>query len=94
MPNKFFTYYNLLYFETMGKKESHPENDEISDLVKFLLKDTISLRNEIHFIKSPSELVHPLSYSENSKKYPNLVLIPNLEKINENIKGLFLKTYI
>ena len=77
----------------MGKKDLELDNEEISDMVKFLLKDTISLRNEIHFIKSPSELVHPLSYSEDSKKYPNLVLIPILEQVNEEIKELFFETH-
>ena len=78
----------------MGKKDLEPDHEEISDMVKFLLKDTISLRNEIHFIKSPSELVHPLSYSENSKKYPNLVLIPVLEQVNKLIKELFFEIYM
>jgi len=78
----------------MGKKEFQPDQDDISTIVKFLLKDTNSLRNEIHFINNPSELIHPLSYSENSKKYPNLVLIPVLEEVNKQIKELFLNDYI
>lgn len=75
--------------------ENQPETStKISPLVEFLLKDTVSLRNEIHFIKDISELVHPLAFSWNSKKYPSLALIPVLDKKNETLKEIFLNTFV
>jgi hypothetical protein len=66
---------------------------EQPDIVNFLLKDTISLRNEINFTEL-IDFVHPLTFTYDLKKEPNLNLIPVLDKIdNDELKELFHKSY-
>ncbi len=56
------------------------------DIVGFLLKDTISLRNEIKFTELV-DFVHPLTFSYDLKKHSNMNLIPVFDKIeDENLK--------
>ncbi len=71
-------------------KEDTNIKDDI-EIAKFLLRDTISLRNEIHFT-DVRDLVHPLVYTPDLKKYPTMNLIPALDKPkNGELKELFLK---
>ncbi len=66
---------------------------EPPDIAKFLVIDTISLRNEIKFTQL-IDFVHPLTFTSDLKKHPNMNLIPVLDKINDDdLKKLFLKAY-
>lgn len=69
-------------------KEDEAETPEIS---RFLLKDTESLRNEIRFTEL-DDMVHPLTYTESSKKNSSLNLIPVMYKYQDGgLKERFLK---
>lgn len=73
-----------------SKKESAEKKIEIA---KFLLRDTESLRNEIHHTKL-TEMVHPLTYTDDLKNHPNLNLIPVFDKPeNVAIRKKFMKLY-
>ena len=64
---------------------------EPPDIAKFLLKDTTSLRNEIKFTELIN-FVHPLTFTYDLKKHPNMNLIPVMDKIdNEELKNIFFK---
>jgi len=69
----------------MMKQEDSP------DIAEFLVKDTISLRNEMKFTKVV-DFVHPLTYSQDQKKHSNINLIPLLEKVDSgDFKDNFFK---
>ena len=64
---------------------------ESPDIAKFLVRDTTSLKNEIKFTEL-IDFVHPLTFSYDLKRHPNMNLIPVLDKIeNKELKDLFLK---
>lgn len=73
-------------------KKNTPDNG-ISEMVKFFLKDSTSLRNEINHISDLNEIVHPLTFSRDSKKQPDVHLIPVMDKTDSSIKKLFLETF-
>ena len=67
------------------------EEMEPPDIVKFLVRDTTSLRNEIKFTELIN-FVHPLTFCYDVKKQPNMCSIPVIDKIeNPQLKDLFLK---
>ncbi|MHA1292493.1 MAG: hypothetical protein ACTSQJ_07485 [Promethearchaeota archaeon] len=77
----------------MKKSEEKNIEQDQPEIAKFLLKDTVSLRNEIDFTNL-SEMVHPLTYSYDIKKHPDLDLIPVLDKFkNKKLKERFLKLH-
>ena len=49
------------------------------DIIKFLLKDTTSLRNEIKFTELIN-FVHPLTFCYDDRKHPNMCQIPVLDR--------------
>ena len=73
-------------------EELSPENQQ-PDIKKFLLRDTVSLRNEIEY-SDIEELVHPLTFTYDLKKHPHMHSIPVLDKFESvELKELFLETY-
>lgn len=64
------------------KNKPNPSDENQPDIAKFLLKDTKSLRNEINF--TPLEdMVHPLTFTYDHKKDPNMHIIPVLDKYQD-----------
>ena len=81
-----------MYENNMKKMEEDSSENDMPNITDFLLKDTISLRNEIRFTEI-GEMVHPLTYSYDLKKHPNMNAIPVMDKSsNEKLKEEFLKT--
>jgi BarA-like signal transduction histidine kinase len=39
--------------------------------------------------ESPTELIHPLAYSENPRTHPDMILVPTCYKIKRNLKEKF-----
>ena len=73
------------------KEKAAEENDV--DIAKFLLRDTVSLRNESKFTEL-KDMVHPLTFTYDLKKHPNVNLIPPMDKyVGMELKELFLKIY-
>ena len=73
-----------------------PENEKkvgsLEKISKFLLLDTTSLRNEIHFT-TQHEMVHPLTFTHDEDKYPDLDLVPAMDKYqDEELKEKTLET--
>ena len=75
----------------MNEFKENSNDKKISEMVKYFLKDSISLRNETNFASDLSDLIHPLVYSIDSKKYPNMNLIPVIDKGEIGLKKLFLE---
>lgn len=77
----------------MKKSEEMPEEKQQPDIKKFLLRDTVSLRNEIEYTDI-EELVHPLTFTYDLKKIPHMHSIPVLDKYKSvELKELFLEIY-
>ena len=75
-------------------KKNQPDSTEEKEveIAKFLLKDTISLRNEANFLEL-EDLLHPLTFIYD-KKHSNMNLIPVMDKvIDKEIKELFFKIF-
>ena len=77
----------------MKKIEEKSAEQEQPDIAKFLLQDTLSLRNEIKFTEL-TDLVHPLTFTHDAKKHSNINLIPLMDKSeNKDLKDIFLKIF-
>ena len=77
----------------MKKSEELSPEKEQPDIKKFLLRDTVSLRNEIEYTDI-EDLVHPLTFSYDLKRYPHMSSIPVLDKYKSvELKELFLELY-
>ena len=75
------------------KKIEEDSLENQPDITKFLLEDTISLRNEIHFTEL-KEMVHPLTFSYDLKKHPSMNLIPVMDKVEKDeLKSLFWEVF-
>lgn len=76
----------------MKKMEEDSDKNQ-PDITKFLLKDTISLRNEINFTEL-IDMVNPLTFSYDLKKHPEMNLIPIMYKVDsEELKKKFFEIY-
>jgi hypothetical protein len=76
----------------MNESEKEPGENKI-EIAKFLLRNTESLRNEIHHTKL-TEMVHPLTYTDDLENHPNLNLIPVFDKPeNVVIRKKFMKLF-
>lgn len=74
----------------MKKSEEIPVENQQPDIKRFLLRDTVSLRNEIEYTDI-EDLVHPLTFSYDLKKHPHMSSIPVLDKfVSEELKQLVL----
>ncbi len=67
-----------------SSKEVPPERDQ-PDIGKFLLESATSLRNEVEFT-SIAEMVHPLTFTYDLKKHPNMNTIPAIDKLKDTSK--------
>lgn len=79
----------------MNMKKETPDSAAEDDekIAKFLLRDTLSLRNEIKFT-ALTDMVHPLTYTENIKKHPNMHMVPLMDKYqDEEFIKLFYRVY-
>ena len=76
----------------MKKIEDETTEEKEVEIAKFLLKDTLSLRNEMNFLEL-EELLHPLTFTYN-KKHSDVNLIPITDKVeNKEIKEIFFKIF-
>ena len=75
------------------KKGEEETTENQPDISKFLLEETVSLRNEINFTEL-IDMVNPLTFSYDLKKHPNMNLIPIMYKVDsEELKKLFFEIY-
>lgn len=76
----------------MKKSTEEPTEQEEVEIAKFLLKDTISLRNEKNFLEF-EDLLHPLTFTYDNK-HSKMNLIPVMDKVQDKqIKDLFFQIF-
>jgi len=77
----------------MKNTKEEPSEKKKPNIAKFLLRDTVSLRNEAKFT-SLEDMVHPLTFTHDLKKHPEMDLVSPMDKVEgKKLKEQFDKLY-